>query len=127
MTMIKLILGLIWASPYTLLVLLVGAIGLLTGGRAQIRGQTVEFYGGGTKWFVTHLPLGETTLAFTLGHTILGQSKATLSIARDHELVHVRQRSLFAARFRSGHPARGEAPTDPLVEYIRRAPRFASA
>jgi hypothetical protein len=43
------------------------------------------------KWFVTHLPLGQFTLAITLGHTVLGQSDASLDISRDHEMVHVRQ------------------------------------
>jgi len=40
---------------------------------------------------VTRMPHGQFTLAFTLGHTILGQSDASLDIARDHEMVHVRQ------------------------------------
>ena len=86
-----LILGVIWALPYTLIGLTIGVIGLCTGGRVQISGRVVEFYGGGVKWLVTHLPLGEFTLAITLGHTILGQSDASLDIARDHEMVHVRQ------------------------------------
>ena len=37
------------------------------------------------------LPDGQFTLAFTLGHTILGQTDAALDISRDHEMVHVRQ------------------------------------
>jgi hypothetical protein len=85
------IIGILWASPYTLLGLLIGGVGLCTGGRARVRGRTIEFYGGGTKWFITHLPLGQFTLALTLGHTILGQSTASLDISREHELVHVRQ------------------------------------
>ncbi len=81
----------VWASPYTLIGLIVGVIGLCTGGHAQVSGRAIEFYGGGVKWFVTHLPLGQSTLAFTLGHTILGQSDVTLDISRAHEMVHVRQ------------------------------------
>jgi hypothetical protein len=81
----------IWASPYTLIGLLLGGIGLCTGGRGRIRGHVVECYGGAVKWLVIHLPHGQFTLAFTLGHTILGQSDASLDIARDHEMVHVRQ------------------------------------
>jgi hypothetical protein len=84
-------LGIIWASPYTLVGLFLGGIGLCAGGRARIRGYTVEFYGGGVKWLVTRLPHGQLTLAVTLGHTILGQSDSSLDIARDHEMVHVRQ------------------------------------
>jgi len=84
-------LGVIWAAPYTLIGLALGCIGLCTGGRARIRGRVVEFYGGGVKWMVTHLPHGQFTLAVTLGHTILGQSDAALDIAYNHEMVHVRQ------------------------------------
>ena len=55
------------------------------------RGRTIEFYGGGVKWFLHRLPNGQFTLALTLGHAILGQTDAALDISRDHELVHVRQ------------------------------------
>lgn len=85
------VLGMIWALPYSLIGLAIGAIGICTGGQGRIRGQTVEFHGGAVSWFVRHLPGGEFVLAFTLGHTILGQSAASLDIARSHELVHVRQ------------------------------------
>jgi hypothetical protein len=40
---------------------------------------------------VRRLPGGQFTMAITLGHTILGQSDASLDVAREHELVHVRQ------------------------------------
>jgi hypothetical protein len=89
--MLLTVLGILWASPYTMIGLAVGGIGLCTGGRVQVRGRTIEFYGGGVKWMVTRLPHGQFTLAITLGHAILGQSAAALDIARAHELVHVRQ------------------------------------
>ena len=85
------LLAIIWASPYTLFGLLVGGIGLATGGKARRRGPVIEFYGGFTKWFVTRLPGGEFALAVTLGHVVLGQTDASLDISREHELVHVRQ------------------------------------
>jgi hypothetical protein len=86
------ILAIIWASPYTLLGLLVGLLGVCTGGRARVRGPVIEFYGGGTKWFLQRcLPHGQFVLAFTLGHTVLGQTDASLDVSREHELVHVRQ------------------------------------
>jgi len=80
------ILGIIWASPYTLLGFLIGGIGFCSDGQVRIRDQVFEFYGGATKWFVTHLPLDQFTLAMTLG-----QSEAALDLAHDHEMVHVRQ------------------------------------
>ena len=89
--MLKLFLAILWASPYTLLGLLLGAIGLCTGGHAQVRGRVVEFYGGGVKWLLQQFFFGEGAMALTLGHTVLGQTDAALDIARGHELVHVRQ------------------------------------
>lgn len=85
------LLAILWASPYTLLGLVVGSAGLCTGGRARIRGRVIEFYGGGVKWLLQRFPDGQFTLALTLGHTILGQTDAALDISRDHEMVHVRQ------------------------------------
>ncbi len=84
-----------WAFPYTAIGLTIGGIGLCTGGQARVRGRVVEFYGGGTKWFVTHLPDGQFTLAITLGHTILGQTDASVEISRHHEMIHVRQYELW--------------------------------
>jgi hypothetical protein len=85
------LLGFLWASPYTLLGLTLGTLGLCTGGRAQRRGRTIEFHGGAVTWLIRRLPSGQFTLAITLGHTILGQTAAALDISREHELVHVRQ------------------------------------
>ena len=51
----------------------------------------LEFHSGGVKWFLRRLPSGDFTLALTLGHTVLGQTDASLDISRDHEMVHVRQ------------------------------------
>ena len=89
--MILRLLGILWASPYTLVGLFIGAVGLCTGGRARIRARTIEFYGGSVQWLIAHLPTGPFTMAMTLGHTILGQTDAALDVSRAHELVHVRQ------------------------------------
>jgi hypothetical protein len=89
-TLLKLLV-IVWASPYTLLGLTIGGIGLCTGGRARVCRPVIEFHGGAVNWLIHHLPRGQFVLAFTLGHTVLGQTEAALDIARDHELVHVRQ------------------------------------
>jgi hypothetical protein len=81
----------VWASPYTVLGLLIGLVGLWTGGHGRIRGRVIEFHGGAVKWLVRRLPTGEFTLAFTLGHTVLGQTPASLDVSHIHEMVHVRQ------------------------------------
>ncbi len=90
-TLLLRLLAILWASPYTLLGLILGLIGLCTGGSSRIRGRTVEFYGGGVRWMIHQFPRGQFILAFTLGHAVLGQTDAALDISRDHENVHVRQ------------------------------------
>ena len=85
------LLAYLWASPYTWLGCTVGVLGLCTGGKVRLLDGILEFHGGATQWCVRRLPLGESTLAITLGHTVLGQTEAGLDIAHDHEMVHVRQ------------------------------------
>ncbi len=60
------ILAIIWASPYSLIGVLVGCVGLCTGGRVRRRGRTIEFYGGAVKWLINVLPNGQFVLACTL-------------------------------------------------------------
>lgn len=91
MDRISFLLRVFWASPNTLLELVIGGVGLCFGGRARIQGRVIEFYDGGTKWFIQRLPHGQFILALTLGHIILGQTDASLDISREHEMVHVRQ------------------------------------
>ena len=79
----------LWAFPWTAVGLLVGIVGLATGGRAQRRCGAVEFYGGAVERLLRCLPVDPT--AMTLGHVILGRSAAALDAARGHELIHVRQ------------------------------------
>lgn len=85
------LLAIIWASPCTILGLIVGIVGVCTGGHARFRGRVIEFYGGGVTWLLQQFFLGKGAMAFTLGHTVLGQTDAALDICRDHELAHVRQ------------------------------------
>jgi hypothetical protein len=80
----------LWASPYTLLGLMVGGLGLLTGGSAQRQGDVVEFHGELIGWLLDRLPLPH-VLAMTLGHTVIGRDRCALEVTRDHERVHVRQ------------------------------------
>lgn len=81
----------VWASPNTLIGLTLGVLALLTGGRVQIERGCVEVYGGFVQWGLQRMLGGRGAAAMTLGHSILGQTQTTLTIARDHEHVHVRQ------------------------------------
>lgn len=87
----KTVFGYLWALPYSVIGLAIGTVGLLAGGRVQLHSGVLEFHSGLTRWFVTCLPGGDYVLAFTLGHTVLGQTIASLEISRSHERIHVRQ------------------------------------
>jgi hypothetical protein len=80
----------LWASPCSMVGLLVGGVGCLSGGRARRRGRTIEFWGGYVRWQLRRLPIGQAS-AMTIGHVILGQDEECLDASRRHELVHVRQ------------------------------------
>jgi len=84
-------LAILWASPWTLFGLLVGGLGLATGGRVQRTGRVIEFSGGFATVFLKVFPLVRGASAVTFGHTVLGRSQSLLDECRDHELVHVRQ------------------------------------
>ncbi len=81
----------LWASPYTLLGLSVGGVGLMFGGRVRCRSGVVQFCEGPTKRLLHRLRDGQFVLAITLGHVVLGQTEAALDVSHEHELVHVRQ------------------------------------
>ncbi len=83
--------GIVWASPYTLIGLFIGIVGLLVGARFKFQGRAIEFCDGGIKWFLHQLPNGQFTYALTLGHVILGQTEASLEISRSHEAVYIAQ------------------------------------
>ena len=77
----------VWTSPNSLIGLIAGVIGLLTGGKTQIAEGCIEFYGGWVEKYLERINV----FGMTLGHTILGQTKNGLRIVRKHEQVHVRQ------------------------------------
>jgi len=82
-------LAVIWTIPNTMLGVLIGLLGLVSGGRCRFREGCFEFWGGGTTWFLKRFPIN--AVAMTLGHTVLGVSDEYLHSAGDHERVHVRQ------------------------------------
>jgi len=86
-----LVAAVIWALPWTAVGLLVGLVGLATGGHARRRGRVIEFHGGAVTWLLRRLPKAPLAVAMTLGHTVLGQTEAALDITHEHEMVHVRQ------------------------------------
>lgn len=84
-------LGILWASPWTLLGLTVGCLGLATGGRMQRVGRVLEFHGGVLPRLLARAPFVAGAAAITFGHTVLARTRDDLDFCRSHELVHVRQ------------------------------------
>ena len=91
MNRILAILGYLWASPLTAFGLLWGLLCLCTGGRVQVVRGVLEFWGGVTRYILDRHLLARGAAAITLGHVIIGQTKADLDYAREHEHVHVKQ------------------------------------
>jgi hypothetical protein len=82
----------LWASPTTLLGLLPAPIVLCQGGTIRIVRRVVEIEGGiVTRFLQRGLPWVGGGAAMTLGHVVWGRNLQSLSEARDHEHVHVRQ------------------------------------
>lgn len=89
--LVSLLAVIVWALPWTLFGLLLGCLGLLTGGQVQRVGRVIEFCGGGVAWLLVNSPLIGGASAITFGHVVLAQTLGDLNTCREHELVHVRQ------------------------------------
>lgn len=85
----------LWASPNTLLGLIIGGLGLCTGGWVCRQQGVLEFYGGFSKlWLYL-----SRAYAMTLGHVILGRDQRCLDYCRRHEFVHVQQAEILGPFF----------------------------
>lgn len=83
------VLAVAWAGPWTAVGLAIGLSGMLFGGQYAARSGVVEFHDGLVAWLLRRMPYRP--IAMTLGHCILGRSRAALDMAHEHELIHVRQ------------------------------------
>ena len=81
----------LWAAPYTLLGVALGALALVFGARARRHFGVLEFCGGRLGALVNRLPEPLHFSAMTLGHVILAVDRFALSELRLRERVHVRQ------------------------------------
>src|SRR5688500_8322560 len=93
------LLGVLWASPWTLFGLLIGLLGLLGGGQACCVAGAIGFSGGPVRWLLRHAPLLRGAAAVTFGHVILGQPPDDREAFRMHEHVHVRQYERWGIAF----------------------------
>jgi hypothetical protein len=81
----------LWAAPYTLLGLALGALAVAFGAHARLQAGVWEFSGGRIGALIARLPEPLLFSAMTLGHVILAVDRYALRELRSHERVHVRQ------------------------------------
>jgi hypothetical protein len=81
----------LWAAPYTVLGLLLGAVAALFGATVRRHHGVVEVFGGRIGHLLAQLPPAFGFSAMTLGHVILAVDRSALVHLRFHEHVHVRQ------------------------------------
>lgn len=81
----------VWASPYSLLGLLLSLPAFLFGATARVNAGTLEVAGGRFGSWLSRFPRAFRFSAVTLGHVILSESHAVLASVSAHERVHVRQ------------------------------------
>ncbi len=84
------LLAIVWASPYTMLGIVIGGLGVASGGQVRVQDGVLEFHGRFVRWALDRLPLPGAQ-AMTLGHTVIARHQEALDLTRDHERVHVRQ------------------------------------
>jgi hypothetical protein len=80
-----------WASPATLLGVLLAGAALCAGARARVAHGALEVAGGRVGPVLARLPRRMQFAAITLGHVIVGVDHDVLGLVRAHEQAHVRQ------------------------------------
>jgi len=81
----------LWAAPYTLLGLVLGAFAALFGATVRQHFGVIEVSGGRVGSTPARPPEPLRFSAMTLGHVILAVDRSALVQLRAHERVHVRQ------------------------------------
>ena len=82
----------LWASPVTLLGLLVALIAHVSGGDLHRVAGVLEAAGGWPAWMLQRgFPFSGAVAAITLGHVVVGVSSHALDATRKHERAHVKQ------------------------------------
>lgn len=98
-TILAMLAKVVWASPWSLWGLMIGLLGLATGGRVQFRAKMVEFWGGWLPLFLRYFPFIAGSPVATFGHVVVGRSQRHLEACRPHQLIHVRQYECWGPLF----------------------------
>lgn len=81
----------LWASPTSLVGLLIFLACRLGGARASLRQGVLEAHGPGIRRLFASLPAPIPVQAITFGHVVLGRDRESLERTRVHERAHVEQ------------------------------------
>ena len=92
-------LKILWAIPWSTLGLVIGSVGLISGGHVQRKGRILEFWGGTLPIILRRFPFYCGSPVATFGHVVLGRTDRHLDACRDHQLVHVRQYEQWGVLF----------------------------
>lgn len=80
-----------WASPWSLVGLLIGGVDLIAGGRVRRAGRILEFSGPFVRFVLGRAPIVRGARAATFGHTVIARTMEDAEEARSHEMIHVAQ------------------------------------
>ncbi len=80
------LLKIVWASPYSLLGIIIGLIGVATGGSMRLRDGAIEFFGGATKHLSDACPRASSRLAL---HWAMSFWAKTMMVCDTQELTSV--------------------------------------
>jgi len=104
----------VWASPVTLLGVLIALVSRGSGGTLQRAEGVLEVAGGWPARVLRRgFPFSGAVAALTLGHVLVGESLNALAHTRTHERVHVRQFERWGVLLLVLYPLAG------LVAWIR--------
>ena len=97
--MLSLLIRYLWASPNTLIGLLLVPVPMLRG-RIQLVDGVLEAHGPLVSALLRHgVPIRNGAAAITFGHVVLGCDSSVLNATRAHERVHVRQCEIWGPAF----------------------------
>jgi len=90
----------LWASPNTLIGLLLVPAAAGSGSGRQVVDGVLEIHGPAIDWILRHLiPIRGGAAAITFGHIVAARDLTMLDLTRAHERVHVRQAEVWGPAF----------------------------
>ncbi|MDX2059990.1 MAG: hypothetical protein SFV24_19425 [Gemmatimonadales bacterium] len=95
----RVVLGYLWAAPWTLLAAALTPLVVVTGGGAAVHTGVLELWGGLLRRGLPRLGPDFQVAAITLGHAVLAVDRPTLEATRAHERIHVAQYQRWGVLF----------------------------